>query len=574
MNCKFDTSSEEGAAEAPILKRPAMAAASQDDRFHTSSEEGAAETPKLKRPAMAASSQDDRFDTSSEEGAVEPPILKRPAMAKQTQNKSPKRRVLKRPARATEKPTNAPKNNDARSEDTSEGSGSGAHEVGNEALTSEFGRGDHTAPQSAALIDVALWSVRELRRTNRLEKLQRATEMELRIGSLCTGFGTDAMACDALSDAWTILAGELGLRGDFKFKHEMMCEVVQKKRDVLIKGFDHCGVVIGDITETSEKFAWCHKAGRLAKVPSDLDILFAGFSCKALSALLQFRGKTNISSTESSTGKTWDGVQRYCAEHKPKILILENVLGLLAKGRIQVVMSALEEIGYIGTYLTLASRNYLLPQTRQRVWLYFVRRDTGLDLTTMIDIVKFFKRDQHVPLMNVIKSEGKPLGQVTSRPGDKWVDKHNEFAKPHGLDGLDQLDTRMEKVRTHWVNSLPVADRAKSLALLVVTLAEKNGADLARSNIVWNIDQEINRVRMLKDICPCIVPGGLYLVSSTRKVMSGKDMAALQGVASVDLARHHMDNLGDNLIADLAGNAFSAPIVLVSLMGALASLSR
>ena len=65
--------------------------------------------------------------------------------------------------------------------------------------------------------DVARWVLQKAKNMGCLEDVPEV----LRVGSLCSGMGTDAIALAAVEKAWQTL----GLRSDLKFKHEFFCEI-------------------------------------------------------------------------------------------------------------------------------------------------------------------------------------------------------------------------------------------------------------------------------------------------------------------------------------------------------------
>lgn len=98
------------------------------------------------------------------------------------------------------------------------------------------------------------------------------------------------------------------------------------------------------------------------------DILLAGFPCQPFSKIGKREGFKN-----ATQGTLFFDVVRILDYHKPKAFLLENVTGILSDDggkTIQVIMGALEELGYDAQYQILNSADFGLPQNRRRV--YFV----------------------------------------------------------------------------------------------------------------------------------------------------------------------------------------------------------
>ena len=72
------------------------------------------------------------------------------------------------------------------------------------------------------------------------------------------------------------------------------------------------------------------------------------------------------------TGETFHCVLEYTRRFRPKLVICENVAGLLKRSRgcepqIQSVRMVVEELGYSLAYTQLDARNSVLPQRRTRI---------------------------------------------------------------------------------------------------------------------------------------------------------------------------------------------------------------
>jgi len=123
--------------------------------------------------------------------------------------------------------------------------------------------------------------------------------------------------------------------------------------------------VAGDITKISEK-----------DIP-DFDICLAGFPCQAFSLAGQRKGfKDNYKGM--SRGTLFFDVARICAEKKPKVIFCENVKGLTVhdKGRtFEIITETLKEIGYKPFQSILNSKDFGVPQNRERIYIVAFRND-------------------------------------------------------------------------------------------------------------------------------------------------------------------------------------------------------
>ena len=120
---------------------------------------------------------------------------------------------------------------------------------------------------------------------------------------------------------------------------------------------------LGDITEID-----------LDKVP-DCDIITHGSPCQSFSAAGKGEGGDKGSGTRSSL--IWYTVE--IVKHKlPKYVIWENVKGVLSKKHkhnFDQYLNELEKLGYNNYYRVLNSKDYGIPQNRERIYVISIRKD-------------------------------------------------------------------------------------------------------------------------------------------------------------------------------------------------------
>ena len=97
-----------------------------------------------------------------------------------------------------------------------------------------------------------------------------------------------------------------------------------------------------------------------------IDIICGGFPCQAFSIAGHRRG------FEDTRGTLFFEIARFASILKPKFLFLENVKGLLNhdKGNtFKTIIGALDELGYDTEWQVLNSKNFGVPQNRERVFI-------------------------------------------------------------------------------------------------------------------------------------------------------------------------------------------------------------
>ncbi|HEV9337480.1 TPA: DNA cytosine methyltransferase [Streptococcus pneumoniae] len=97
-----------------------------------------------------------------------------------------------------------------------------------------------------------------------------------------------------------------------------------------------------------------------------VDVICGGFPCQAFSIAGNRRG------FEDTRGTLFFEIARFASILKPRYLFLENVKGLLNHDRgntFEVILSALDELGYDVEWQVLNSKNFGVPQNRERVFI-------------------------------------------------------------------------------------------------------------------------------------------------------------------------------------------------------------
>ena len=102
-----------------------------------------------------------------------------------------------------------------------------------------------------------------------------------------------------------------------------------------------------------------------ARLPG-FSLLVGGFPCQSFSIAGRHKGFND------TRGTLFFDIARILEHKKPKYFILENVRGLLShdSGRtFQTILKVLSDIGYLVQWEVLNSKNYGVPQNRERVYI-------------------------------------------------------------------------------------------------------------------------------------------------------------------------------------------------------------
>lgn len=169
---------------------------------------------------------------------------------------------------------------------------------------------------------------------------------------------------------------------------------------------------LGDITKIEPK-----------DIPS-YDILCAGFPCQPFSQCGQHKG------FDDKRGTLFFNIMKFIEFHLPKIIILENVQGLLSHkdgNTFKTIKTEIENVGYVVSYKVLKCSDFGIPQMRKRLFILGIRNNLVLK-EKINDILNFeeYKTDKSLSSF-LNKNFGKKLA-YTIRCGGKNSpinDKHN-----------------------------------------------------------------------------------------------------------------------------------------------------
>ncbi len=168
-----------------------------------------------------------------------------------------------------------------------------------------------------------------------------------------------------------LFAGIGGIRLGFEYafvnniKTVFVSEWDENAKKTYLDNFKEPDFIAGDITKINEK-----------DIPA-FDICLAGFPCQAFSLAGQRKGFDD-DYKGMSRGTLFFDVVRICSEHKPKVVFCENVKGLTIhdKGRtFKIITGALEQLGYTVHSEILNSKDFGVPQNRERIYIVAFRKD-------------------------------------------------------------------------------------------------------------------------------------------------------------------------------------------------------
>lgn len=164
-----------------------------------------------------------------------------------------------------------------------------------------------------------------------------------------------------------LFAGIGGVRLGFQsaFKDNIACVFSSEIDKFAVKTYsnNYGDIPSGDITKIDEKDIPAH------------DIIMAGFPCQAFSMAGLRKG------FEDTRGTLFFEVARIANYHKPKVIFLENVKGLINhdKGNTFTnIKNVLREMGYKIFFKVLNAKDFGVPQNRERIYIVCFK-DNNID---------------------------------------------------------------------------------------------------------------------------------------------------------------------------------------------------
>ena len=355
-----------------------------------------------------------------------------------------------------------------------------------------------------------------------------------RVGTACSG-----------TDSVVKVLEHLGRSSGWHFEHTFSCERDDAKQTWLQENFPQLALIFDDICDLQSGRAFNVVAHEEADVPV-VDVFVAGFVCKSVSTENIPRGDYGkcIDDGAGQTGESFQGVLGYARRFRPKLVICENVAGLLKRNRgrnpqIHSVRAAFEKLAYSLAHMQLDARNFLVPQRRTRVWMLAIRLDVAAapaaqEVQTILHAVE---RPQPVLLDHFVRHMS----------SDTWARQTINEREQGVLDSVVEQNRSLQRLE------------AEELADLVVDISKSAG-----------------RAPWCVGATPCVLPNSRLHWRREKRVLDAREMAALQGIWPRDfpvLESWCQSEKRSLVVRDMAGNAFTSTICTAVCSGVMAAIS-
>lgn len=190
------------------------------------------------------------------------------------------------------------------------------------------------------------------------EAIAAFTGRHIRLATMSSGIESPLLAISEIQDVLTSF-GQTKLEIEHVFSAE-----IDPFKQALIHGNYGPPTIFRDMIEMAEVIndaqpMATNAYGFKVAVPKDIDILIAGTSCVDFSGNNKHRKGIDDG---GESGDTFNAVVTYCEPSQPSIVIIENVVS----APWSTLVSRFEAIGYSATCVLVDTKDYYLPQTRQR----------------------------------------------------------------------------------------------------------------------------------------------------------------------------------------------------------------
>jgi len=190
--------------------------------------------------------------------------------------------------------------------------------------------------------------------------LERLKGRTINVATMCSGTESPLIFLEMLQET-------LDSKGEapLMYKHHFSAEIDATKQAYIERNF-HPSIIfrdvrqLGDTTATTATTAY----GAEEPIPGHMDIVIVGFVCKDLSSM---NSKKKSVDDQGETGDTWRAVYFYAKRFQPGIVLLENVKA--DKRLWDDVVSRWRRIGYEASWIYADTKNHILPQTRERMYM-------------------------------------------------------------------------------------------------------------------------------------------------------------------------------------------------------------
>ena len=423
---------------------------------------------------------------------------------------------------------------------------------------------------------------------------------KLRVGTMCSG--TDAPIL-ALRRLLKFLRDEY--HEEVQFDHVFSCEIEVDKAAFIRRNAD-ISLIYRDVRQMAFGDKASTHYGAEHDIPTDLDVVIAGFSCVDFSSMNP-NPKTLRELGES--GDTFQAIRLFAKTNNPKFLILENVVNAPWKAAIRPAFQPTpdetgedpfwhDHPGYAAVSGIFDTMDFYLPQSRNRGYMILINRLLIHDADSVVQ--RWFPLMQQLSKRASVSAEAIFLKADDPRlqhARDQIIRDGRSGARSNVVEWI-LSSARHDAYRKKWNlgNSRPILKwteggtcqpREHTWALWIKRQVQRIkdtieintlrnitrfGFDSEYKLRIWNLSQNIDRDldKMSWGIVECLTPTGIYYNTLRGGPMVGMECLSLQGLPIDEML---LSRETDKELVNLAGNAMSSTVVAAAVLAGIICLS-
>ncbi|KAI9888334.1 MAG: hypothetical protein M1814_000564 [Vezdaea aestivalis] len=438
--------------------------------------------------------------------------------------------------------------------------------------------------------------------------VDRLNGRKLTVATMCSGTESPLLAMGIIGEALKKVHSM-----EFAVDHLFSVEIVPFKQAYIERNFAP-PIIFRDVTEVAPTI-WdknrdndeeSDKAkrgmatdayGAVHEIPDGpVDLLVAGPSCIDYSKL-NLKAINTMQEKTGESARTAHSVLQYVKDYRPRMIILENVFGA-PWGEI---VKACRAIGFAATFLKCDSKDYYLPQTRQRGYLFAIdslafpteeRESLAKSITDKwaSSMNHHFKRPTSASIESFLLPESDPRALRGREEfcreglGEDYLGKESDWTACQGryLDYRSEQKLGPRRPMTKWEIGgyfkgpdymwhawlRRQVDRIKDTLDISYLRAAIRGYDGLYKTRIWDLSQNVDRFTDNSPfgIAGCITPSGQFFITPRGGPLLGIEALALQGIPIDEL---NLTKETNTELQDLAGNAMTSTVVGSAILAAL-----
>ncbi|RYP38730.1 hypothetical protein DL767_002470 [Monosporascus sp. MG133] len=480
-----------------------------------------------------------------------------------------------------------------------------------------------------------------------LNDLAAAGGFKIRVATMCSGTDSPVFALELIKSAY---AGINPTQRFLEIQHAFSVEYIPWKAAFIRRNTDT--VVFGDVRDFGGQADTVLTAlGSMEKIPSDIDVLIAGTPCVDFSSLNN-SGEKDFSSKigdrlkklfqrfdknkrkeqdtaliaavkefmegecvetlkdQGQSSGAFFAMLSYARLRRPKCILLENVHSAPWEHMVRIWFPSID---YAAHFVRLDTKNYYIPQTRNRGYLLAVdarlfnsKKNIAEDIVnSWATDVKNFQRRASTPIDRWLLPSTDPLADLARQ------DEEARFLDRKRRDNVPWIQSRRRHIRvrrqemlgedrtlTNWTEdggSRPY-DRMDKILMhgqpprvldcieLYYLRGVKNGLhrkakqdfdpasrfDILFKTRVIDLSQNVDRNSggAPFGLIGCVTPDGIPFLTDQGRVLSGFETLQLQGLP---IQRINFSTEDQDQLRDLAGNAMTTTVVGAALVALFTS---